>query len=190
LDVDRQERLLRFEYKHLFGYSVTKDSVMNFKLLASAIVLPLSLTMTLPAFAQTTDTPSAPTQADRMPRHARLLNLTPEQQAQLEEIRQNARSQIDAILTSEQKAQLEAAREERQQARQSGQPGERPEGRRGRGDRGFEALNLTADQRTQIEAVKNDTREQMDAILTPEQRQQLEQHRQQHEQRRQASPSS
>jgi periplasmic protein CpxP/Spy len=157
---------------------------MNFQLLASAIVLPLSLAMTLPVLAQTTNTPSALAQADRMPRHSRLLNLTSEQQAQMEEIHQNARSQIDAILTSEQKAQLETVRESRQQARRS--PGERPEGRRGRGDRGLEALNLTADQRTQIEAIRNDTREQVAAILTPEQLQQLEQHRQEHEQRRQA----
>lgn len=50
--------------------------------------------------------------------------------------------------------------------------------------RGFNSLNLTAEQRDRIEAVKRSSREQMDAILTPEQRQQLQQHKQQHQQRR------
>jgi periplasmic protein CpxP/Spy len=171
---------------------------MNFQHLASAIVLPLSLAMTLPALAQTSAPTPPSAQPDRMPRRA--LNLTSEQQAQMDEIHQNERSQIDDILTTEQKAQLETARENHQRSRQSesgerpegqpeGQPGERPEGRRG-GGRGFEALNLTADQRTQIEAVRSTAREQMDAVLTPEQRQQLEQHRQEHEQRRQANPQA
>jgi periplasmic protein CpxP/Spy len=160
---------------------------MNFQLLASAIALPLSLAMTLPALAQTASSPTPSAQSDRMPRHARLLNLTSEQQAQLDEIRQDQQSQIEDILTTEQKAQLETLRESHQRSRQSGQPGERPEGRRG-GGRALEALNLTADQRTQIEAVRNNSRDRMDAILTPEQRQQLEQHRQEHEQHRQANP--
>jgi Spy/CpxP family protein refolding chaperone len=41
----------------------------------------------------------------------------------------------------------------------------------------FESLNLTADQRSQLDELRRNTREQIDAILTPEQRQQMQQHR-------------
>lgn len=116
-------------------------------------------------------------QAEGNPRHRfDSLNLTEEQQTALDQLRQNQRSQIDAILTDEQKAQIQSARENR--------------GPRGGEDRRmrpspFDSLNLTAEQRTQIEAIRSAAKEQMDAVLTPEQRQQLELHRQQHQQQRQ-----
>lgn len=148
-------------------------------LLAGAIALSLSLTSTLPAFSQSTE-PSAPTEQNRMLRHKNWLNLTPDQQARMEQIRRQERSQIDAILTAEQKAQLQRDREN------TGTPGAGE--RRGMRRPPFASLNLTAEQRSRIEAVMRSSREQMDAILTPEQRQQMQQHQQQHQQRRQASP--
>jgi len=148
-------------------------------LLAGAIALSLSLASTLPAFSQPTG-PSAPTEQNRMLRHRNWLNLTPDQQARMERIRQNARSQIDTILTTEQKELLQRDRENRENPR----AGER----RGMPRPPFASLDLTAEQRSRIEAVMRSSKEQIDALLTPEQRQQMQQHKQQHQQRRQASP--
>lgn len=159
---------------------------------ASAIALSLSVASALPAFSQSTN-PTTPPQRDRMHR-PNFLNLTPEQQARMEQIRQNERSQIDAILTADQKAQLQRDRQNRKPptgenpgAPRSGEnPGTpRPKGRRGMPHQPFASLNLTAEQRTRIEAVMRSSREEMDKVLTPEQRQQLQQHMQQHQQRTQ-----
>jgi Spy/CpxP family protein refolding chaperone len=146
-------------------------------LLTGAIAL--SISSTLPAFAQST-TPTAPSPGHRMG-HMKFLNLTAEQQAKIEQIRQNTRSQIDNILTAEQKAQLQREREN-----QGTPPALGGQGKRGGGF--FASLNLTAEQRSQIEAVKRSAKEQIDAILTPEQRQQLQQRMQQRQQRRQGNP--
>ena len=143
-------------------------------LLASALVS-LSTAFALPAFSQSNQ-PTAPTQRHQM-RPPHFLNLTAEQQAQIEQIREDKRSQIDAILTAEQKAQLQQAQENRGT----------PRARENRGmPRPFASLNLTDEQRSQIEAVMRSSKEEMDAILTPEQRQQLQEHKQ-HQARPQAS---
>lgn len=153
-------------------------------LFAGVITLAVLFASTLPAFSQSTN-PTPPTQRGQM-RRPNFLNLTAEQQAQMEQIRQNTRSQIDAILTAEQKAQLQRERENR------GIPpgGENRGTARPMPRSPFDSLNLTAEQRSQIEAVMRSSREQMDAILTPEQRQQLQQHQQQHQQRRQTNLQS
>lgn len=88
------------------------------------------------------------------------LNLTEEQQAQIDSIRATERQQMDAILTADQKARLETARTNQENPRQV-----------------FETLNLTDDQRAQMRTIHASAREQMDATLTAEQRQQLAQHR-------------
>lgn len=80
------------------------------------------------------------------------LNLTADQSSQIEAIRTETRSQIEAVLTSEQRAAL------------------------GEGEsmkRGLRSLDLTDEQREQIRAIKDGKREQIEAILTEEQRQQL-----------------
>ncbi|MBD2256515.1 Spy/CpxP family protein refolding chaperone [Pseudanabaena sp. FACHB-2040] len=84
------------------------------------------------------------------------LNLTTEQQAQMDSIRQAERQQMDTILTTEQRERLETARTNRENPRQV-----------------FESLGLTETQKTQMQAVRESAREQMNAILTQEQRQQL-----------------
>ena len=48
---------------------------------------------------------------------------------------------------------------------------------------------LTAEQKAQIEAIRNDAKSKMDAVLTAEQRQQLEELRQQKRQYRQQQQS-
>lgn len=142
-----------------------KEQISNIKLLpllASAVTLSLSVATISPAFAQST-TPDQPIERDRMHGRNKLnkLNLTPEQQEQMQRIKQSQREQINNILTPEQKARLEAARENRENRRQV-----------------FESLNLTEEQQAQIQEVRRASKQQMESILTPEQVQQLRQYRQ------------
>lgn len=146
-----------------------KTRLLNIKLLpllAGVVSLSLSAATVLPAFAQA-NTPEKPPERSHF-RSSDILNLTPEQQEKMQQIRQSSQAQIDNILTAEQKAKLTAARENGENPRQV-----------------FGSLNLTAEQRSQMQEIKRSSREQMDAILTPEQRQQMQQHQQQ---RRQARP--
>jgi periplasmic protein CpxP/Spy len=91
-------------------------------------------------------------------------NLTPDQKAKLRAIRQANMEQMKAILTPEQQAQL----------RQGG--GKKPSGEHFGGRGGhmgrLAKLNLTAEQKTKLEQLRANTRTQMDAVFTPEQRQQ------------------
>ncbi len=143
-------------------------------LLTGAMALSLSIAAALPAFSQTT--PTTPTQ----PNHAHrenFLNLTADQQAKMKQVRQNERTQIDNILTADQKAQLQRDRQNHEAQRTGENRGTAPTGETRKMHRSpFDSLNLTADQRTQIEAVRRTAKAQMDAILTPDQRTQLQQH--------------
>ena len=86
------------------------------------------------------------------------LQLTPEQQAKKERLRQSARTQIEAILTPEQRQkyqQIEAQYQDKS----------------ARKDR----LNLTAEQKTQLQAIRKANRAQFLSVLTPAQQTQLTQ---------------
>lgn len=96
------------------------------------------------------------------------LNLTPEQQQRIQQIRQNARTQMQQILTPEQRQQL---------SQLQGQP---PAQKRA----SLRNLNLTDAQKERMKQIRTSTRQQIEALLTPEQRQQLEARRQQWQQRR------
>jgi Spy/CpxP family protein refolding chaperone len=115
------------------------------------------------------------------------LNLTPEQKAKMKEIGRNTRAQIDAVLTTEQKTQLKAAMAERkaqhQAQRQQGQE-QRQQGRGKKGDI-FASLNLTQAQKDQIKQIKESSKQQMQAVLTPEQQAQMKQIRENMRSRRQ-----
>ena len=87
------------------------------------------------------------------------LNLSDAQKTQIKQYRQSERQQIDAILSSDQKAAM-------QQARQNHT---RPN------------LNLSADQKAQMKAVRQQTEASIKAVLTPEQLQQLQQSRANHQ---------
>jgi Spy/CpxP family protein refolding chaperone len=136
-----------------------KATVKWLSLLAGVAVLTLSSRMIPAALAQSSSTAATPSEGRSFHRQ-NWLNLTSEQQAQMEQIKQSEREQIGNVLTDAQKTQLEAARANR-------------------GERGqmFESLNLTDEQQTQIQQIREATRQQMDTILTAEQRQQLQQHR-------------
>ena len=80
------------------------------------------------------------------------LNLTDAQKAQMQQIRESTRQQMDAILTDEQKQQMSAARQQRQKPN----------------------LNLTEDQKAKMKAIRESAKTQMEAILTDEQKQKLQ----------------
>ncbi len=135
-------------------------------LLPGAIAMMFAVTPLIPGFTNA---------AVAVPAHAgklggmNALNLTTDQKAQIKQIREAAKQEMDGIFTPEQKTL-------RQQARQQHQ---RPK------------LNLTNDQKAQLKAVRQKTKSQIDAVLTPEQRQQLQQMRAEHQNhRRQPKPES
>ncbi len=99
------------------------------------------------------------------------LNLSPEQQEQIRQIREETRAQKQAILTPEQQEQLNAA-------------GQNGQGRNRQEWRSIMA-SLTDDQKAAMRELKEQEKARIEEILTPEQQQQLEQMRQQWQQRRQ-----
>jgi Spy/CpxP family protein refolding chaperone len=117
------------------------------------------------------------------------LNLTPEQKAKMKEIGRSTRAQIEAVLTPEQKTKLQAAMAERkaqhqaQRQQRQGQ-GERQEGRGKKGNI-FASLNLTETQKNQIKQIRESSKQQRQAVLTPEQQAQMKQMRENMRSRRQ-----
>ena len=86
------------------------------------------------------------------------LNLTPEQQAELEAIKESARTQAEAVLTADQQVALEGKTgRERIQAMRS--------------------LDLSEDQQTQLQEIRDQSRAAADAVFTDEQRAQLQEMR-------------
>ena len=138
-----------------------------------------------PVFSQSTN-PTVSPQRGQINR-TNFLNLTPEQQTQINQIRQNERSQIDAILTAEQKAQLQRERENRKSQAGENQTPATPRQNEEMRRTPFASLNLTDEQRTQIETVHRAAMQQMETVLTPEQRQKLQEFQQQRQQRRQGN---
>ncbi|WP_448561979.1 hypothetical protein [Trichothermofontia sp.] len=113
-----------------------------------ALVLTLTPSLALVSNAQA-GLQAGPGQASqgRSPAKPRM-NFTPAQQQQFQAIRQRTREQINAVLTPEQRAQIESHRR--------GEPIN---------------LNLSEAQQRQIHAIRLQARQEMDALLTPEQRQ-------------------
>ena len=75
----------------------------------------------------------------------------------MEQIQRNTRSQMEAILTPEQKQRFQAALEQRQGMRAA-----------------IAAMNLSPEQQTQLRNIMQAARTQKDAILTSQQKQQLQ----------------
>lgn len=88
------------------------------------------------------------------------LNLTPAQQAKIAELRAATRSQIEAVLTPEQRQKFSQLTAQRQAVRQGG--------------KGM-MMNLTTDQRSRLKAIRESNQAQFKAILTPTQQAQLPQ---------------
>jgi hypothetical protein len=94
--------------------------------------------------------PANPGVEQANPRKTRWDNLSPGQQAQIKQIKQSSRAQIDAILTPEQRLQVEAARSR----------GEKPK-------QFMSTLNLTDTQKAQIQSIRQQSRQQIQAIVQP-----------------------
>jgi Spy/CpxP family protein refolding chaperone len=142
---------------------------MQLKLIPVLVgALALAVTTTeLAALAQpVSKSPLLLAQAQEPPRRERL-ELTEEQKAKIASIRSRTRSQIEAILTPEQREKLKAAMQNRQQRRQA-----------------FASLNLTPEQKTQMRQIRQSAKSQFEAVLTPEQLQKLQQNRQSRYQQR------
>ncbi len=106
------------------------------------------------------------------------LNLTDSQKTQLAGIRSRTEVKIRAILTPEQQTKFDAAKAARQERRAAMQAsgGQRPEGQKwANGQRGKPQLNLTDAQKTQMKAIRQAAKAEMDRVLTPAQRTQMEQ---------------
>lgn len=97
------------------------------------------------------------------------LNLTAEQQTQMRQIWDSSRTQIENVLTEEQRNLWKTAKDQGQNRRQI-----------------WSSLNLTSDQQAQIQRIREESKQKMKALLTPEQQQQLEQMQQNRQNRRQS----
>ncbi|NJK34743.1 MAG: P pilus assembly/Cpx signaling pathway, periplasmic inhibitor/zinc-resistance associated protein [Oscillatoriales cyanobacterium SM2_2_1] len=97
------------------------------------------------------------------------LNLTDAQKQQMRSIRENTRQQIQAILSPEQRSQLQTAMSS----------GDR-QARRGI----WQRLNLTDAQKQQVRTIRENSRQQIQSVLTAEQRALMDQMRAQRMQRR------
>lgn len=139
---------------------IVKNSILP--LLAGAIALSFTTTPSMAQFRQ-----SQPDQIQNQSRFAGV-ELTETQRRQLREIHSNTRSEIEDVLTSEQRRQLESSRDD---------------GNKGR--TAYGQMNLSSEQRSQIQSIMRSARNRTDAILTPEQREQVQRNMEQRRQERQ-----
>jgi Spy/CpxP family protein refolding chaperone len=123
--------------------TLIKEFSMNLKFFLSAVVI-FTIILPLGAIAS----------PDRIKQQ---LNLTPQQQQQLQVIDDNQSKQIEAVLTPEQQAKFD-------QAETTGQPMKQV----------LPSLELSPEQLAQIQKIQRDSKKQSVNVLTPEQKAQLE----------------
>lgn len=146
----------------------------SLSLLASAIAITLTATVA-PFAVQAQPAFSSPFQVAQAQRKGNWesLGLSEDQKARIKVIQNNARAQMEQVFTPEQKAKLEAARQERQAQRQAGERPQPGEFRQRRGKK-MADLNLTDDQKARMRAIRENTKQQIEAVLTTEQRAKLQ----------------
>ncbi|MEL6937581.1 MAG: Spy/CpxP family protein refolding chaperone [Cyanobacteria bacterium J06598_1] len=105
-------------------------------------------------------THSAHAEGGRRGHHLEQLDLSEAQTADIEAIREGTRSQMQSVLTAEQRTQLENSENQ--------------------GRRAFRQLDLSESQREQLRSIREASREEIKGVLTAEQQAQLEE---MHEQR-------
>ncbi|MEL6462124.1 MAG: P pilus assembly/Cpx signaling pathway, periplasmic inhibitor/zinc-resistance associated protein [Cyanobacteria bacterium J06636_27] len=98
------------------------------------------------------------------------LNLSEDQQAQLQEIKKSAKAQMREVLTPEQLQKLEAAK---------------ASGQKKRGV--WRSLNLTDAQKAELKEIRQSKKAQINAILTDEQKAQLQEMKQNRRNRRRSA---
>lgn len=107
------------------------------------------------------------------------LNLTSKQQAKIREIRRDTHSKIESILTPEQKIKFQAAVKQYQTEYPNlGESKPRYRVRRGQMGDALRSLGLTDEQKNQIREIRASSRQQIQSVLTPEQKAQLQQFQQ------------
>jgi periplasmic protein CpxP/Spy len=150
-------------------------------LVAGAVLLTAPL-MTNMATAQNGEGGPGP----RMEKLAKKLNLTDAQKTQLDGIRTRTAAKIRAILTPEQQSKFDAAKAEHQKRREAmkANGSKRSEGLE-KGPQGMlRSLNLSDSQKAQMKEIHAAAKAEMDGVLTPSQKAQLEQLKQQRQGRR------
>lgn len=104
------------------------------------------------------------------------LNLTPEQKDQMRQLHQETRQKIEAVLSSDQLAQYKTEMQNRRSA-MLGNAGNQNASRQGNGNKRqnlFASLNLSQDQQAKIREIMQNSRTQMNSILTDSQRTQMQ----------------
>ena len=140
---------------------------MKFKKLLPAVIVAISTIVMTSGISQA-ELPNgedfsrrSPNGQSRKLRKFDALNLTNSQKSQIQEIRKKYRKKIGDILTSEQRAALESAKQQGLRRRQ-----------------GMKNLNLTSDQKQQLQELKKSRRQEIRGILTEKQMEKLQQLRQ------------
>jgi Spy/CpxP family protein refolding chaperone len=132
----------------------------------SGVVMKFKLSALIAGIAAIAIT-AAPTVVQAEPNNSRMngaeLNLTTEQKAQLQQIGQETRSQMESVLTPQQREQLKA------NASQAPRTGNR--------QAATAQLNLSDEQISKIQQIRKSSEERMQAVLTPEQLQKIRQFR-------------
>jgi periplasmic protein CpxP/Spy len=104
------------------------------------------------------------------------LNLSDQQKTQLKQIQDDTRTQMEAVLTADQQAKLKAAMQQHRQDQGQGQNHQRRQD-------SMASLNLSDEQKAKMKEIMQAQKTRMDAVFTPEQKQQMHQQwQQQHQQ--------
>lgn len=105
------------------------------------------------------------------------LNLTKDQLAQMRQIHQQTRQEIENVLDRKQREQYKAAMENRQRGMRSRGVGAQNGSMRQQGGQQniLSELNLTSDQQTRIQEIMRSSRSRINAVLTDEQRREIQQ---------------
>ncbi|WP_341526707.1 P pilus assembly/Cpx signaling pathway, periplasmic inhibitor/zinc-resistance associated protein [Nostoc sp. UHCC 0302] len=171
-----------------------KITTSQMKLKALSLVAgAIALTLTATPFTVQAQPTSSTLQVAQVPKKGawQELGLTEAQKTQIRQIRQSFRGQFEVILTPEQKAKLDAAKQARQARRearqQAGQQPGQQAGQYRRRAKPFADLNLTEQQKAQMRQLRESEKQQIQAILTPEQKAKLQQFRENARSRRQQS---
>ncbi|NMG11454.1 P pilus assembly/Cpx signaling pathway, periplasmic inhibitor/zinc-resistance associated protein [Brasilonema sp. UFV-L1] len=140
----------------------------NLSLICGALALSLTATCFAVKVEANSSLPSVIAQSQDKKGPFQHLKLTDEQKAKIKEIRRGTRTEVDKILTQQQREQLKTALQNPQEGR-----------------RVFDSLNLSDEQKNQLRQVMQSQKTQIDALLSAEQKEELQKYREQMRARRQ-----
>lgn len=140
-----------------------------FALAAGAILL-VSPALSKMVTAQNAPTPAKTERSAKWKQFQQSLNITDTQKATLKQIGEATYAKMDAVLTADQKAQVQAERAAYKANKASEKKGLPHTG-------GQNPLNLTAAQKASMAQIRQDAKAQMEAVYTPEQKAIMEQFR-------------